>query len=86
MSTQQLAHPEPNYLQILAFETENPHPGPDKNLRIRRELLVTETRYYVLLHRAANSLAGIQAHPITARRVRERADAQAKARASRFAA
>lgn len=86
MTTQKPTHPEPDYLRILAFEAENPRPCPEKNLRIRRQLLLTETRYYVLLARAARSIEGIQAHPVTARIVRERAERQAATREARFAA
>ncbi len=83
--TNKLAHTEPNNLRILAFEAANTHDGPDKNLRIRRELGVTEVRYTVLLMRAATSADGIAADPMTARIVRERAEMRARVRRLRAA-
>jgi hypothetical protein len=71
---------------ILAFEATHPHHTPSKEERIRRELGITPTRYVVLLHRAAESADGIAAHPVTARRVRERAVRRADARSKRVAA
>lgn len=58
---------------LLAFERSWPQHSGYKETAIRRELGITPARYYVLLHRAARSRAGIVADPIAARRVRERA-------------
>lgn len=85
MTPTKLAQPEANYLQILAFEADNPLHTPDRDLRIRRELLITPVRYYSLLHRAAESMEGIAAHPVTARLVRERAVRRSQARLRRTA-
>lgn len=57
---------------LLAFEHSWPRHSGHKETAIRRELGITPARYYVLLHRAARSRAGIVADPITARRIRER--------------
>lgn len=57
---------------LLAFERAWPHHDGRKDLRIRRELGIAPARYYQLLGRAAVSHEGMSAHPITARRVRER--------------
>ena len=57
---------------LLNFERTHPHHNGTKEETIRAELEVTPARYYVLLGRAARSLDGIAADPITARRVRER--------------
>lgn len=56
---------------LLAFERSSPRHTAAKEERIRRELGVTPVRYYVLLGRAARSLEGMAADPITARRVRD---------------
>lgn len=58
---------------LLTFERSWPQHSGHKETAIRRELGITPARYYVLLHRAARSRAGMVADPITARRVRERA-------------
>ncbi|WP_404474880.1 DUF3263 domain-containing protein [Microbacterium aerolatum] len=58
---------------LLAFEHAWPRHTGRKETAIRRELGITPARYYVLLHRAARSRAGIAADPITARRIRDRA-------------
>ncbi|MBT2485829.1 MULTISPECIES: DUF3263 domain-containing protein [unclassified Microbacterium] len=71
---------------LLAFETRHPYQSSAKNERIRRELGITEVRYYVLLGRAARSAEGIAAHPVTARLVRERAAQRAQQRERRSAA
>lgn len=71
--------------ELLAFEHHWPHHTPDKTHAIRHELGITETRFYVLLSRAARSLAGIQADPVTARRVREREQYRASERERRVA-
>lgn len=71
---------------LLAFETRWPHNTPTKTETIRRELGITEIRYTVLLHRAAHTLEGIRAYPVTARRVREHAAHQAARRHARTAA
>ena len=68
---------------ILAFEAAHPHHTPTRAERIRRELGITPTRYFMLLRRAAESVEGIAAHPATARRVRERAERRAAARERR---
>lgn len=71
--------------QLLAFEREHPHHTPTKTERIRRELGITEVWYYVLLGRAAESADGIEADPLTARLVRERAERRARDREPRVA-
>jgi len=57
---------------LLAFERAHPRHDGNKEETIRADLGLTPPRYYVLLNRAAKSLEGIAADPITARRVRER--------------
>lgn len=57
---------------LLAFELAYPRHDGTKEETIRAELGLTPARYYVLLGRAARSLEGMAADPITARRVRER--------------
>lgn len=57
---------------LLAFEARWPRHNGTKDLAIRRELGITPARYYTLLGRAAKTVEGIAADPITARRVRER--------------
>lgn len=57
---------------LLAFEAQWPRHTPDKDATIRRELGITPARFYQLLGRAAATVEGISADPITARRVRER--------------
>lgn len=69
--------------QLLAFETRWPKHTPTKVAAIRHELRISEVRYYTLLHRAAQSVEGIKADPVTARMVRQRAERQAAERASR---
>jgi len=71
--------------QLLDFERQHPHATPDKHARIRHEHGISEIRYYVLLERAATSIDGITADPITARLVRERIEARARIRALRIA-
>jgi hypothetical protein len=58
--------------QLLAFEHTHPRHDGTKEETIRAELGITPARYYVLLGRAARSHAGMSAHPITARTVRDR--------------
>lgn len=58
---------------LLAFEHAWPRHDGHKETAIRRELGITPARFYQLLGRAAESREGIAAHPITARRVRDRA-------------
>lgn len=70
---------------LLAFEAQHPRHTPTKTQRIRHELGITEVRYYVLLLRAARSVEGIEALPVTARMVRERADDRARVRTMRVA-
>ena len=57
---------------LLAFEARWPRHNGTKDLTIRAELGITPARYYMLLNRAAKTVEGIAADPITARRVRER--------------
>lgn len=57
---------------LLAFERAHPRRDGTKEETIRAELGVTPARYNVLLARAARSIGGMAADPITARRVRER--------------
>lgn len=71
--------------QLLAFEQAHPHHTPTKVAAIRRDLGITEVRYYVLLNRAARTAEGIKAHPVTARIVRERAEERARIREARVA-
>lgn len=68
-----------------AFESQWPQHTPDKGEAIRQRLGVSPTRYYQQLIRAASSLDGIAAYPITARHVRERAEAAAARRGRRAA-
>ncbi|WP_282847230.1 DUF3263 domain-containing protein [Microbacterium oxydans] len=70
---------------LLAFEAQHPRHTPTKTSRIRHELGITEVRYYVLLARAARSVEGIAADPMTARMVRQRAERRAEDRAKRAA-
>ena len=56
--------------KLLTFEHSWPQHSGHKETAIRRELGITPARYYVLLHRAARSIEGMAADPITARRVR----------------
>lgn len=62
--------------RLLAFEHAHPRHNGTKEETIRATLGITPARYYVLLGRAARSVEGIAADPITARRVRERSNAQ----------
>lgn len=71
---------------LLAFERRHPGDSPHKRELIRRMLGITEVRYAVLLTRAAESIEGIAADPITARRVREEAERRAQEREQRKAA
>ncbi|MEV8167322.1 DUF3263 domain-containing protein [Microbacterium paraoxydans] len=72
--------------QLLAFESAYPHHSSDRDERIRGELGITPIRYAVLLLRAASSAEGIRADPLTAQRVRERAERRARLREMRTAA
>ncbi len=72
--------------QLLTFEAQHPHHTPDKTACIRRQLGISEIRYYVLLARAARTIDGIKADPVTARRVREIAEHREHARRLRTAA
>lgn len=71
---------------LLAFEAQHPQHTPTKTARIRHELGISEVRYYTLLLRAAHSVEGTAAHPVTARMVRERMSRRAAARVARTAA
>lgn len=71
---------------LLAFERRHPGDNPHKRELIRRMLGITEVRYAVLIARAAESIEGMAADPITARRVRDEADRRARERAQRKAA
>lgn len=73
-------------VELLAFEARNPSHTPTKTSRIRHELRISEVRYYTLLHRAARSVEGISADPVTARMVRERVERAAINRTRRTAA
>ena len=58
---------------LLDFERAWPRHTGAKEIAIREQLGLTPARFYLLLHRAAETLEG-QAHdPLTARRVRTRA-------------
>lgn len=70
---------------LLAFEERHPGNSPAKRERIRRDLGISDIRYYQLLNRAASSPEGIAAHPFTARQVRDRAERRAHRRESRAA-
>lgn len=69
--------------ELIAFETQYPHSDPTKRAAIYNALNLTEARYYQLLHRAAMTLEGITANPMTARRVRERGESRWQAREAR---
>lgn len=58
---------------LLAFEHRWPVHSGHKETAIIRELGMKPARYYQLLNRAACTSEGMDADPITARRVRERA-------------
>lgn len=58
---------------LLTFEHAWPRHDGRKETAIRRELGITPARYYQLLNRAARSSEGVEADPLTARSVRERA-------------
>jgi hypothetical protein len=70
---------------LLAFERAHPRHDGTKEESIRAELGLTPARYYVLLARAARSVEGMRADPITARRVRERVELSAVRRGCRAA-
>lgn len=70
---------------LLEFESCWPIDSPAKREAIRRHLGITEVRYTVLLARAADSVEGIAANPVTARMVRESAARKAAERLSRVA-
>ena len=70
--------------EALAFEAAHPENTPTKRVEIL-QLGLTEPRYYTLLTRAASSLEGIAADPITARLVRQRAQRAMEAREARVA-
>ncbi|HWU30173.1 MAG TPA: DUF3263 domain-containing protein [Microbacterium sp.] len=55
---------------LLAFERRHPGHPPGKEAAIIAELGIPPARFYQLLIRAARSIDGIRADPITARRVR----------------
>lgn len=71
---------------LLAFERRHPGNTPAKNELIRKTLGITPVRYTVLLRRAAESVEGIAADPVTARMVRERGEMRARERGRRTAA
>jgi len=71
------------HADLLEFEQRWRRPCGAKDEAIRRELRITPVRYYMLLKRAAESLDGIAAHPVTARLVRERQQRQAAIRSQR---
>lgn len=60
--------------ELLDFEATHPGHSGAKEQAISDTFGINEVRYYVLLARAAESMEGIAHDPITARRVRERAD------------
>lgn len=57
--------------ELLAFEARNPSWRGNKETRIREQLGMTPARYVTLLLRAAESVEGMLADPVTARRVRD---------------
>lgn len=57
--------------ELLAFEARNPSWRGNKETRIRNELGMSPARYVTLLLRAAESVEGMIADPVTARRVRQ---------------
>jgi hypothetical protein len=66
--------------RLLAFEAAHPTHSTTKEALIRSELGITPVRYVVLLARAARSVSGVRADPMTARRVREVAASRARTR------
>ena len=70
---------------LLAFERAHPRHDGTKEEIIRAELGLTPARYYVLLARAARSVEGMRADPITARRVRDTLESRAAERLRRAA-
>ena len=62
----------PTVEQLIDFETANPVHRSTKETIIRDQLKITPARYYQLLHRAADTEAGIAHNPITARQIRAR--------------
>jgi hypothetical protein len=75
MPTGEVARTRPTIAALLDFEAAWPRHTADKGEAIRRELALTEARYYQLLLRAAASLEG-QAHDaVTAHRVNRLASA-----------
>ena len=71
--------------ELLAFEARHPKHAPAKTHAIRHQIGISEVRYYTLLHRAAHSVEGIKADPMTARMVRERIEKRARERLNRAA-
>lgn len=69
--------------ELLAFEARWPRHTPTKDERIRHELGIGPARFYQLLHRAVLDRDAVAAHPITARRVRERVEAAQEQRSRR---
>lgn len=64
--------------ELLAFEARHPSWHGDKETRIRSELGLSPARYVVLLERAAASVEGLRADPMTAHRVASFAPARAR--------
>jgi hypothetical protein len=62
----------PTVEQLLDFETAHPVYRGAKETLIRDQLRITPARYYQLLHRAADTEAGMNHNPITARIIRAR--------------
>jgi hypothetical protein len=61
--------PMPIPAELLQFEGEWPRWSGRKDEAIRARFHITPTRYFVLLFRAAASVEGQAAHPITAHRI-----------------
>lgn len=59
---------------ILDFERRHPGHPAGKEERILAEFGVSAARYYQALIRAADKPEGMRADPVTARRVRDRAE------------
>lgn len=56
---------------LIDFASRFPTYTPSMEVEVRRELGISPTRFYQLLHRAVLTPEGMRADPITARRVRE---------------
>ena len=71
--------------ELIHFEAAHPGNNSDKETTLRARG-IAPARYYMLLHRAAYTVEGITADPVTARMVRDRAVRGAERRQKRIAA